>query len=118
MAKTTGMQERIRAMARELAVEMGEVGEEEGDCWLDAIENRAIEIGDALAAAVIEQRSRDRPATSDEALCPLCGECGRYRGERERELISRRGPVHLAEPEYYCPGCRKAFFPSDPRDRS
>jgi hypothetical protein len=116
MAKSMQMQERIRAMARELAVEMGEVDELEGDCWLDAIENRAIEIGDAVATAVIEQRARDRP-TPDEALCPKCGQLGRYRGERERELISRRGRLQLAEPEYYCPGCRKSFFPSDARDR-
>lgn len=117
MAKSIRIQERIEALARELADEMGEVDEEDGDCWLDAIENRAIEIGDAVATAVIEQRARDRP-TPDEALCPKCGQLGRYRGERQRELISRRGRVELAEPEYYCPCCRKAFFPSNAGDRS
>jgi hypothetical protein len=116
MATSRAIRERIEEMARQLVEEMGEVNEEDGDCWLDAIENRAIEIGDALAAAVVQQRSQDRPV-SDEATCPGCGRLGRYRGSRQRDLISRRGPVHLAEPEYYCPDCRKAFFPSDDSDR-
>jgi hypothetical protein len=112
MAKSTRMQERIRALARELAIEMGEVGEDEGDCWLDAIENRAVQIGDALAVAVMEERAGDRPL-ADESCCPRCGQSGRYRGDRQRELVSRRGPVQLVEAEYYCPACRKSFFPSD-----
>jgi hypothetical protein len=116
MATNRQIRERIEELARQLAEEMGEIGEDEGDCWLDAIENRAIEIGDALTAAVIQQRAQ-QPPVCDEASCPGCGELGRYRGNRQRELISRRGPVNLAEPEYYCPGCRKAFFPSDHGDR-
>jgi hypothetical protein len=113
MATSKDLRERIQAMARQLALEeMEDLNEEDGDCWLDAIENRAIEIGDALAAALIEERSRAR-SDADESLCPECGKPGRYRGPRERELISRRGPVTLAEPEYYCPACRKAFFPLD-----
>jgi hypothetical protein len=117
MATSKQIRERIEELARQLVVEMGEVDEQDGDCWLDAIENRAIEIGDALTVALVQQRSRDRPI-SDEADCPSCGQLGRYRGNRDRDLISRRGPIHLAEPEYYCPDCRKAFFPSDQRDRS
>lgn len=117
MATSKRMQTRIRAMALELArEEFEECGDQEGDCWLDAIENRAIEIGDALAAAVMQELSRAGP-TPSEAVCPQCGRSGRYCGDRQRELISRRGPVTLAEPEYFCPGCRKAFFPSDHGDR-
>jgi hypothetical protein len=116
MATSQQIRERIEELARQLVVEMGEVDEEEGDCWLDAIENRAIEIGDALTTALIQQRSPDHPVSA-EASCPACGQLGRYRGNRQRDLISRRGPIRLAEPEYYCPGCRKAFFPSDPSHR-
>jgi hypothetical protein len=117
MATSKRMQERIRVMALELAREESqELGEEGGDCWLDTIENRAIEIGDALAAAVMRELLQAGPVPG-ESVCPQCGRSGRYCGDRQRELISRRGPVTLAEPEYFCPGCRKAFFPSDPRDR-
>ena len=114
MAINSEMQGRIEWMARQLCDGAGEVDESEGDCWLDAVENRAIEMGDALTAAVVKQRSADRPA-ADEAACPKCGRLGRCRGTRERELITRRGPTTIVEPEYYCPCCRKAFFPADQR---
>lgn len=52
MAITDGMRERIAAMARELAAEWGEVDESDALSWLDAIESRAVEIGDALHAAL------------------------------------------------------------------
>lgn len=116
MAISRQKRERIMELALQLSEEMGEVNEEDGDCWLDAIENRAIEIGDALTAALVRQGA-EHHSVAAEAACPACGQLGRYRGSRERELISRRGPIHLAEPEYYCPACRKAFFPLDHGDR-
>jgi len=111
MAISMELRRRIEAMARQLCDEAGEVDESAGDCWLDAVENRAIEMADALASAVVQQQSADRPA-ADEASCPGCGQRGRYRRERERALITRRGPTTIVEPEYYCPCCRKAFFPA------
>ena len=116
MTTTTKMQERIAAFARELAEELGEVDDSNALSWLDAIETRAVEIGDAVHAELVKQTSADRPA-SDESTCPQCGKLGRYQGQRQRELIGRRGPVTISEPEYFCPCCRKAFFPSDPGDR-
>jgi hypothetical protein len=117
MAINREMQGRIAELARSLCVEFGEVDESEGDCWLDAVENRAAAIGDALTAAVIAQQAAKRPLPEQESTCPECGQTGRYRGDRERELLSRRGPVTLTEPEYFCPCCRKAFFPDDQSDR-
>lgn len=116
MAITDGMQERIAAMARELAAEWGEVDERDALSWLDAIESRAVEIGDALHAELVKQKAV-RSAGVDESTCPECGHEGRYEGERQRELIGRRGPLAIAEPEYFCPCCRKAFFPVDQHDR-
>lgn len=116
MASTEGIRARINALARELAAELGEVDESLGDCWLDAVENQAVELGDAITAAVVRQLALRRPVEG-EAACPQCGEAGRYEGVRQRELIGRRGPLEVEEPEYFCPCCRKAFFPSDGGDR-
>ncbi len=116
MAITDGMQERIAAMARELAAEWGEVDESDALSWFDAIESRAVEIGDALHAELVKQKAV-RSVGVDESTCPECGHEGRYEGARQRELIGRRGPLEIAEPEYFCPCCRKAFFPVDPHDR-
>lgn len=116
MATSEQIRERIEVFARELSEEFGEVDESQGVCWLDAIENRSIEITDALHAELVKQQSIGRPA-EDESDCPKCGKSGRYRGTRQRELITRRGPAMIAEPEYYCPDCRQSFFPSDAGDR-
>jgi hypothetical protein len=116
MTTTGGMKERIEAFARQLAEEFGEVDEDSAMSWLDAVENRAVEIGDAVAAELLRRKSADR-VVADESSCPGCDRLGRYRGQREREVIGRRGPVAITEPEYYCPCCRKAFFPDDPSDR-
>lgn len=116
MATTAGFQERIAVFARQLSEEMGEVDASKGVCWLDSIENQAIEITNAVHAELLKQRSNDYPAQDDESVCPECGKLGQYKGKRERPLLTRRGPATLVEPEYYCPACRRAFFPDDPRD--
>lgn len=117
MATHQELQQRIAELARQLAEEFDDGDASGGDCWLDAIENHATQIGDALSAALIAEQSRRRPEVAHEATCPQCGKTGRYVGDRPRELISRRGPVTIREPEYSCPCCRKDFFPSDPGDR-
>jgi hypothetical protein len=117
MATTDQMQERIAAFARELAEEWGEVEDRDALSWLDAIETQAVEIGDAVSAELLRRKSTDRPAADEQSSCPQCGQPGHYHGRRERELIGRRGPLTIAEPEYFCPCCHKAFFPDDQGDR-
>jgi hypothetical protein len=107
------MEERIAAIVRELAEEFEEIGEGDSELgWLDAVETWAVEIGDAVTAELMKQTAAARVA-EEESVCPNCGKLGRYRCQRERKLIGRRGPVAITEPEYYCPNCRKSFFPED-----
>ena len=117
MATSDQIKERIEEFARQLSLEMGEVDESMGVCWLDAIENQAMEISDALHTEIVRKKSSDRQPAADERTCPQCGKPGQYKGTRERELLTRRGPATIAEPEYFCLCCRKAFFPDDPTDR-
>ncbi len=116
MASREGIRGRIDAFACELAAELGDVDESLGDCWLDAVENQAVELGDAISAELACQLSRRRSVAA-QVPCPQCGAPGRYRGQRSRELIGRRGPLTISEPEYFCPACRRAFFPADGGDR-
>lgn len=117
MATTKVIEERIAAFARELAEELGEVDDSNALSWLDAIESQAVEIGDAVSVELLKRKSKGQPAADEQPTCPKCGKLGRYQGQRERELISRRGAVTITEPEYFCPACRRAFFPADPSDR-
>lgn len=116
MASMNDVKERIAAIARELAEELGEVDDSDALSWLDAIETEAVEISDAMHAELVKQWSIARPVR-EEARCPECDQPGRCRGQRERALIGRRGPITIREPEYFCPCCRKAFFPDDQADR-
>jgi hypothetical protein len=117
MAVTQQMKERISAFARELAEELGEVDDSSALSWLDAMETQAVGIGDAISAALLERRVAELPTAEEDSTCPKCGKLGRYQGQRQRELLGRRGPVTVAEAEYFCPCCRKAFFPGDQDDR-
>lgn len=116
MVTSDQVQAKIETFAQQLAEEFGEITEEDINenslSWLDAIETRAVEIGDAVTTELLKKKSADRPATKEESACPQCGKLGRYQGKRQRELIGRRGPVTIAEPEYFCPCCRKSFFPT------
>jgi hypothetical protein len=116
MAITQEMRERIAVFARELGEELGEVDDSDALSLLDAIENEAVQIGDAVHAELVQQWSANQPA-EEESTCPECGQPGGYRGRRARDLIGRRGPVTVAEPEYFCSCCRKSFFPDDGSDR-
>ena len=111
MATSDQVQAKIETFAQQLAEEFGEIDEENGLSWLDAIETRAVAIGDAVTTELLKRRSADPPVEQDESTCPQCGKLGRYQGQRQRELIGRRGPVTITEPEYFCPCCRKSFFP-------
>lgn len=118
MATTQGLQQRIARFAEQLAVdELGEIDDSNALSWLDAVESRAVEIADMVAAEVVRQKALLRPPQQNESTCPQCGQPGRYEGKQERRLLTRRGPTTLAEPKYYCPCCRKDFFPDDPSDR-
>lgn len=117
MATTEGIRERIAAFARELAEELGEADESNSLSWLDAVESQVVEIGDAVSVELLKRRSQRQPMAEEESVCPKCAKLGRYQGDHPRELIGRRGKVTICEPEYFCPCCRKAFFPADQANR-
>ncbi len=110
MASSTKLGRRIDEFARELAEEFGELPKSD-DPLITQIEDRAIEIGDAVMAKIMERGLQPRSSTDSQECCPTCGRPGHRKGNRGRLLQTRRGKVRLEEPEYYCSGCRKSFFP-------
>lgn len=118
MRITDQVRERVREFARQVQEEFGPLAVEGEACLLEAAEEWGVRLGDELARSVTEQ---ELPATADsadsavEAVCPKCHQSGRWKGLRKRRIEMRRGAIHLSEPEYYCPRCRRSFFPSDAR---
>lgn len=46
-----------------------------------------------------------------EVACPVCGGKVRYKGQKERPVLTETGEMVLRRAYYYCPSCRKGFFP-------
>ena len=119
MANNEQFQARFRAAMRDAARKF--LAEEElpepvaGEAKFTTIETLALAAGDAVSLEVFEQQFEQQREQSDgePPRCPHCQAAGQRVGERDRTLTTRRGlDVPLAEQECYCPGCRRAFFPS------
>jgi len=46
--------------------------------------------------------------------CPECGQRMRYKGRKKRDLVAETGEVQIERAYYYCPSCKKGFFPPRP----
>jgi hypothetical protein len=117
MATTAQFQERLRRAVREAVQKVlaeGDLPEAtEGEARFTTIETLALAAGDAVSLEVFEQQLAENGMRPPH--CPRCGFEGKRVKQRERSLQTRRGlDVPLSESECYCPGCRRAFFPSLP----
>lgn len=78
------------------------------------LEDECIEVGDLLAAAVLQQRVAERSASEEQPCCPTCGrQCTPLADDEARVLQTDRGEVGWLESTYECCRCRRQFFPSD-----
>lgn len=83
---------------------------------INDIENMMVEIGDQVSREVGAQLLAACTAEAPESpCCPKCGHAGQRRGNKTRDVITRRGNVAVTEAKYYCHECRQLFFPSDGR---
>jgi hypothetical protein len=117
MAASEQFQERLRRAVREAVQKClaeGDLPEaQEGEARFTTIEALALAAGDAVSLEVFEQQLAE--SGMGPPHCPRCGFEGQRIKRRKRTLQTRRGlEVPLSEQECYCPGCRRAFFPSVP----
>ena len=110
MASSTKLADRIDEFVRELEEEFGELPKSD-ELLITRIEDRAIEIGDAVMTRMMQRKLASPTSTDSPECCPSCGRIGHCKGNRGRLLQTRRGQVRLEEVEYYCSRCRKSFFP-------
>lgn len=115
MATIEQFQERLRLAVREALQKILTEGDlpqaEEGDARFTTIETLALAAGDAISLEVFEQQVAECGLGNPH--CPRCGFEGQRVKQRDRTVQTRRGlDLPLTEQECYCPGCRRAFFPS------
>jgi len=115
MATIEQFQGRFRLAVREALQKVlaeGDLPEAtEDEARFTTIETLALAAGDAVSLEVFEQQLAE--SGMGPPHCPHCGFEGKRVKQRDRTVQTRRGlDVPLREQECYCPGCRRAFFPS------
>ncbi len=110
MANSTELGRRIDEFVRELEEEFGNLPESD-EPLITRIEDWAIEIGDAVMTRAVGRKLESRSSTDGQECCATCKRPGYRKGNRGQLLQTRRGKVRFEQPEYYCSGCRKSFFP-------
>lgn len=103
---------KIKAVAEDLAREHQRELAEAGT--LVDLEELTCQIGDEVARQLCEHElvGRAERATQDEfAECPECGEMGMACEPEPTVLEGLRGQLAYNQPRYYCPRCRRSFFP-------
>ena len=113
MARIDKLRERLAEVVREFLAEEGLApGQpQQGKTLFSVLEESAVEVGDAVTQEVL--REELAVCEPPDRCCPQCGHAGLHKGERQRPIQTRRGPVEVTEEERYCPACRRAFFPSE-----
>jgi len=80
---------------------------------LTEIENKVIELGkrmeEKMMKAVIDQGEKRQ--THEKQVCPICGGELGNKGSKEKRIETQSGSLKLKRKYYYCPNCRKGFFP-------
>ena len=115
MATIEEFQDRVRRAVRETLQRCLAEGDlpqaEDGEAQFTTIETLALAAGDAVSLEVFEVQLAE--SGMGPPHCPHCGFEGKRTKQRDRTVQTRRGlDVTLREQECYCPGCRRAFFPS------
>ncbi len=112
MAFKKQVQSRLVELARDVLAEerLLAASDPGGQSLFAALEDAAVEIGDALTRELLQQELAAQPEAA--CQCPTCGEAGLQKQERQRSIQTRRGLVDVTEIECYCRRCRRSFFPS------
>jgi predicted RNA-binding Zn-ribbon protein involved in translation (DUF1610 family) len=106
------LQGRVRAMVLELARE--EQARLRSAGTMVELEELACEIGDEFTNQLMSLEMGDRANEAAEAVAYECPDCGQSCGQvapKARKLSGLRGKVGYSEPTFYCPACRRSFFP-------
>jgi len=98
----------VEDLAREHQQELAEAG------TLVDLEELTCQIGDEVARQLCEHELVGRGDRAMEELfanCPDCGEPSMRHTAEPALLQGMRGELAFRQPRYYCPGCRRSFFP-------
>lgn len=80
-----------------------------------AIEDLAVQIGQAVSRQMCDQALQQQaaaPVPAEDQACPSCGRPAESADPEPRIVTTRAGDAQWQEPHSHCPRCRRSFFPS------
>ena len=105
---------RMMAEAEEAIERLLADRKEKEELRLSDIERLVRAAGEAVMERFTEDLVAEEAQKPQSWVCPECAKKMRYKGRKERDLVTETGEVRLERAYYYCPTCRKGFFPPRP----
>lgn len=65
-------------------------------------------VGEGIAAALVEASTGE---TEQPPACPECGAMMRYKGQKDKWIVSEAGEVKVRRAYYHCGACGRGLFP-------
>ena len=85
-----------------------------GEVDLSDIEHLVRQVGEQIMESMTTDLVNAEAEREEQTVCPECGGEMRYKGKKGRNLVTDTGEVRVERGHYYCPTCRKGFFPPRP----
>lgn len=88
--------------------------DKKGELDLSDVEQLVREAGQRVMQELTADLANAEAAAEKEVLCPICGQKPDDKGKKGRDLVTDTADIRLERGHYYCPTCRKGFFPPRP----
>ena len=113
--KDEELKTQMMAVAEEAIEELLAGTKEKEELTLSDIERLARTAGQRMMQRFTEGLVKAEAGQEESRDCPEYGREMRYKGRKKRDLVAETGEVKLERAYYYCPSCRKGFFPPRPK---
>jgi len=113
-ADEKALRARLMAEAEEAIDKLLAGRSEKEELQLDDIERLVRAAGQTVMEQFTQELVAEEGQRQDNRSCPGCGRKMRAKGRKTRHLVTETGDVRLDRVYYYCPSCRKGFFPPRP----
>jgi heterodisulfide reductase subunit A-like polyferredoxin len=111
---THDLKARMMAEAEEAIDNLLAGVDEKDNLMLDDIERLVRTAGQRVMKQFTQELVETEAEEVGSNICPECGQKMRNKGRKARDLATETGEVKLERAHYYCPECRKGFFPPGP----
>jgi predicted RNA-binding Zn-ribbon protein involved in translation (DUF1610 family) len=109
-----GLKARMMAEAEKAIERLLADRSEKEELTLSDIERLVRTAGEGVMERFTDELVGEEAQPRQSQVCPECGKKMRYKGEKARDLVTETGEVRVKRAYYYCPTCRKGFFPPRP----